>query len=123
MPADAYDHESPARALGGWMELLKRAFRPEDTRLTYKAFDCKEGQFVLSPLPELEAGVQSELYLLVRSEDPSQPPSLEGVKVASPSRLPRGAPPGAPGHPLPARAAPGLPPRASARRSPGTSCR
>jgi type VI secretion system protein ImpJ len=83
-----YLHEDPGAGLWGWMTLLNRAFRPEDTRLTYKAFDHREGQFVLSPLPTLEEGVQSELYLLVRSEDPSQPPSMEGVKVASPARLP-----------------------------------
>ncbi|MFL5352446.1 type VI secretion system baseplate subunit TssK [Archangium sp.] len=83
-----YHHDNPGEGLWGWMKLLNRAFRPEDTRLTYKPFDCKEGQFVLTPLPSLEEGMQSELYLLVRSEDPSQPPSLEGVKVASPSRLP-----------------------------------
>ena len=83
-----YLHDDVGTGLWGWMELLNRAFRPEDTRLTYKAFDTKDGQFVLSPLPELEQGVQSELYLLVRSEDPSRSPSMEGVKVASPSRLP-----------------------------------
>jgi len=83
-----YLHGDPGPGLWGWMELLNRAFRPEDTRLTYKPFDSRDGQFVLSPLPTLEAGMQSELYLLVRSEDPSQPPSMEGVKVASPSRLP-----------------------------------
>jgi len=90
-PADempTYLHDDPATGLWGWMGLLNRAFRPEDTRLTYTPFNCQEGQFVLSPLPKLEEGVQNELYLLVRSEDPSQPPSLEGVKVASPSRLP-----------------------------------
>ncbi len=83
-----YLHDDPAEGLWGWMTLLNRAFRPEDTRLTYKPFDQKEGQFVLSPLPTLEEGVQSELYLLVRSADPSQPASMEGVKVASPARLP-----------------------------------
>jgi type VI secretion system protein ImpJ len=83
-----YEHDDPGAGLWGWMELLNRAFRPEDTRLTYKPFDSKDGQFILAPLPALEAGVQSELYLLVRSEDPSQPPSMDGVKVASPSRLP-----------------------------------
>ncbi|MBN1209781.1 MAG: type VI secretion system baseplate subunit TssK [Myxococcaceae bacterium] len=83
-----YRHDELGASLWGWVELLSRAFRPEDTRLTYKAFEAKEGQFILTPLPELDAGVQSELYLLVRSEDPSQPPSMEGVKVASPSRLP-----------------------------------
>ncbi|QRN93342.1 type VI secretion system baseplate subunit TssK [Archangium violaceum] len=83
-----YLHDDPGAGMWGWMELLNRAFRPEDTRLTYKTFECRDGQFILSPLPTLEAGVESELYLLVRSEDPSQPPSLEGVKVASPSRLP-----------------------------------
>jgi type VI secretion system protein ImpJ len=83
-----YLHDNPGEGLWGWMQLLNRAFRPEDTRLTYKPFDCREGQFILSPLPTLEEGVQSELYLLVRSEDPSQPPSLEGVKLASPPRLP-----------------------------------
>jgi type VI secretion system protein ImpJ len=90
-PDDAlptYVHDDLGTGLWSWMELLNRAFRPEDTRLTYKAFDTKDGLFVLSPLPTLEQGVQSELYLLVRSEDPSQPPSMEGVKVASPSRLP-----------------------------------
>jgi type VI secretion system protein ImpJ len=84
----AYLHDDPGQGLWGWMELLNRAFRPEDTRLTYKPFEARDGQFVLSPLPTLEEGVQSELYLLLRSEDPSQPASLEGVKVASPSRLP-----------------------------------
>jgi type VI secretion system protein ImpJ len=83
-----YRHDDPGAGLWGWMELLNRAFRPEDTRLTYTPFECKEGQFVLTPLPALEQGVQSELYLLVRSADPSQPPSMEGVKLASPSRLP-----------------------------------
>lgn len=83
-----YQHEELGAGLWGWMELLNRAFRPEDTRLTYKPFDFRDGQYVLTPLPALEAGVSSELYLLVRSEDPSRPPSMEGVKVASPSRLP-----------------------------------
>lgn len=83
-----YAHLELGASLNGWMDLLKRAFRPEDTRLTYKAFDAKDGQFILSPLPKLDDGVQSELYLLVRSEDPSRPPSMESVKVASPSRLP-----------------------------------
>ncbi|HEX8436713.1 type VI secretion system baseplate subunit TssK [Archangium sp.] len=83
-----YRHDNPGEGLWGWMALLNRAFRPEDTRLTYKPFDCRDGQFVLSPLPSLDEGVQSELYILVRSEDPSQPASLEGVKVASPARLP-----------------------------------
>jgi type VI secretion system protein ImpJ len=83
-----YLHEDLGRGLWGWMELLNRAFRPQDSRLTYKPFECRDGQFVLTPLPELEPGTQSELYLLVRSEDPSQPPSMEGVKVASPARLP-----------------------------------
>ncbi|MDC0713587.1 type VI secretion system baseplate subunit TssK [Stigmatella sp. ncwal1] len=83
----AYRHDELGAGLWGWMDLLNRAFRPEDTRLTYKPFESKEGQFVLTPLPTLDEGVQSELYLLVRSEDPSRPPSMEGVKVASPSRL------------------------------------
>jgi type VI secretion system protein ImpJ len=83
-----YHHEEPGTGLWGWMTLLNRAFRPEDTRLTYKPFECKEGQFILTPLPTLEEGMQSELYILVRSEDPSQPASMDGVKVASPSRLP-----------------------------------
>jgi len=83
----SYLHEDLGRGLWGWMELLERAFQPQDSRLTYKPFECRDGQFVLTPLPELEAGPQSELYLLVRSEDPSQPPSMEGVKVASPARL------------------------------------
>jgi len=82
-----YVHDDPGTSLWGWMELLDRAFRPEDTRLTYKPFAQRDGQFVLTSLPALEPGVQSELYLLVRSADPSQPPSLEGVKLASPSRL------------------------------------
>jgi type VI secretion system protein ImpJ len=84
----AYRHQDLGPSLWGWMELLNRAFRPEDTRLTYKPFECRDGQFILSPLPTLDEGVQSELYLLVRSEDPSRPPSMEGVKLASPSRLP-----------------------------------
>jgi type VI secretion system protein ImpJ len=83
-----YLHEDVGAGLFGWMQLLNRAFRPEDTRLTYKPFDTRDGQFVLAPLPALEKGVESELYLLVRSEDPARPPSMEGVKVASPSRLP-----------------------------------
>jgi type VI secretion system protein ImpJ len=84
----SYAHLDLSTSLNGWMNLLKRAFRPEDTRLTYKAFDSKDGQFILTPLPKLDEGMPSELYLLVRSEDPSRPPSMEGVKVASPSRLP-----------------------------------
>ncbi len=84
----AYQHDEPGQGLWGWMDLLNRVFRPEDTRLTYKPFECRDGQFVLSPLPVLEDGVQSELYMLVRSEDPGQPPSMQGVKLASPSRLP-----------------------------------
>lgn len=83
-----YHHDEPGTGLWTWLERLNRIFRPEDTRLTHKPFESRDGQFILSPLPALEEGVQSELYLLVRSEDPSQPASLEGVKVASPSRLP-----------------------------------
>ncbi|MFL5349772.1 MAG: type VI secretion system baseplate subunit TssK [Hyalangium sp.] len=83
-----YVHTELGAGLWGWVQLLSRALHPKDTRLTYKPFEVKDGQFILSPLPALEAGVESELYLLVRSEDPSHPPSMEGVKVASPSRLP-----------------------------------
>jgi type VI secretion system protein ImpJ len=91
VPDDAlptYVHQDPGEGLWGWMALFNRAFRPEDTRLTYKPFVSREGQFVLSPLPTLEEGVASELYLLVRNEDPGRPASIEGVKLASPSRLP-----------------------------------
>ena len=84
----AYRHEELGEGLWGWMDLLNRIFRPEDTRLTYKPFELRDGQFVLAPLPQLDEGVQSELYLLVRGEDPNKPPSMEGVKLASPSRLP-----------------------------------
>jgi type VI secretion system protein ImpJ len=83
-----YVHDDPGAALWGWIDLLNRAFRPEDTRLTYKPFESRDGQFVLTPLPTLDEGIQSELYLLVRSEDPGRPPSMEGVKLAGPSRLP-----------------------------------
>jgi type VI secretion system protein ImpJ len=82
-----YRHEELAQSLGGWMRLLQQGFRPEDSRSTHQPFVCKDGLFILSPLP-LEVIEAGETYLLVQRKEPGERLPLEGVKLASPSRLP-----------------------------------
>lgn len=82
-----YQHEDLAQGLEGWIRLLKRSFQPEATRSTHKAFVVKDGQFVCSPLPP-EVRSANEVYLLVKRTQPGEPIPLDGVKLASPSRLP-----------------------------------
>ena len=82
-----YQHEDLAQGLDGWIRLLKRSFQPEATRSTHKSFVVKDGQFVCSPLPP-EVRSASEVYLLIKRNQPGERIPLDGVKLASPSRLP-----------------------------------
>ncbi|MBJ6765242.1 type VI secretion system baseplate subunit TssK [Myxococcaceae bacterium JPH2] len=82
-----YQHEDLSQSLGGWMRLLTRSFQPEATRSTHKAFAVKDGQFLCSPLPP-EVRTATEMYLLVQRTQPGARTPLDGVKLASPSRLP-----------------------------------
>ncbi|MBN8468137.1 type VI secretion system baseplate subunit TssK [Corallococcus exiguus] len=82
-----YQHEGLNEALGGWIRLLQRSFQPEATRSTHKAFQAKEGQYQMTPLPP-EIRSASEAYLLVQRTQPGERTPLDGVKLASPTRLP-----------------------------------
>ncbi len=82
-----YQHDELAQSLGGWMKLLSQGFRPEDSRSTHEPFACRDGLFILSPLPS-EVQSAGETYLLVQRKEPGERLPLEGVKLASPSRLP-----------------------------------
>lgn len=82
-----YQHEDPGPGLRRWMVLLNRSFRPEDTRLTHKPFAFQDGRFTLGTLPK-EDPPPNDFYLLVQRKDPNKPLPLEGVKLASPLRLP-----------------------------------
>ncbi len=82
-----YQHDDLGKSLGTWMKLVGQGFRPEGSRTTHQPFACRDGLFVLSPMPSdvQEAG---ELYLLVQRKQPGERLPVEGVKLASPSRLP-----------------------------------
>jgi type VI secretion system protein ImpJ len=82
-----YQHDELAQSLGGWMKLLRQGFRPEDSRSTHQPFACRDGLFILSPLPSEVQGA-GETYLMVQRKEPGERLPLEGVKLASPSRLP-----------------------------------
>ncbi|RKH70648.1 type VI secretion system baseplate subunit TssK [Corallococcus aberystwythensis] len=83
----AYEHEAPGPGLARWMELLTRGFRPQASPLSYRAFDFQDGHFRLTPLPK-ETPPPDDFYLLVRRQERDRPRSMEGVKLASPLRLP-----------------------------------
>jgi type VI secretion system protein ImpJ len=83
----AYRHEELAQSLGGWMKLLGQGFRPEDSRSTHQPFTCRDGLYILTPFSR-EVQEAGELYLLVQRKEPGQRLPMEGVKLASPSRLP-----------------------------------
>jgi type VI secretion system protein ImpJ len=83
----AYQHDEPGPGLWRWMELLDRGLRPTSAnQRSYRPFDCREGRFVLSPLPQDEPA-PNDFYLLVRRHERDKPRSLDGVKLASPLRL------------------------------------
>ncbi|HEX8701270.1 MAG TPA: type VI secretion system baseplate subunit TssK [Myxococcaceae bacterium] len=82
-----YQHDDLGKSLGSWMLLLTRSFQPEATRSTHKPFTYKDGLFICSPLPP-EVRAANELYLLVHRGKGNERLSLEGVKLAGPSRLP-----------------------------------
>ncbi|NRD65959.1 type VI secretion system baseplate subunit TssK, partial [Corallococcus exiguus] len=72
-----YQHEGLNEALGGWIRLLQRSFQPEATRSTHKAFQAKEGQYQMTPLPP-EIRSASEAYLLVQRTQPGERTPLDG---------------------------------------------
>ena len=82
----AYRHDELGASLWWWMKRVKQGFRPEATSNTHQPFSSRDGLFVLSPLPPevVQAGA---LYLLVQRKEPGARLPLEGVKLASPSRL------------------------------------
>ena len=83
----AYDHDDLATGFNQWIRLLGQGLRPERQEKTHAPLTLRDGQFSLSPLPKYvnEAG---ELYLLIQRTQPGEPNSVEGLKLASPSRLP-----------------------------------
>jgi type VI secretion system protein ImpJ len=83
----SYQHDDLAQSLGGWMRLLSQGFRPEDSRSSHLPFVSRDGQFILSPIPE-EVQSAGEMYLLVQRKEVGERLPMEGVKLASPSRLP-----------------------------------
>ncbi|RKH12216.1 hypothetical protein D7Y13_23470 [Corallococcus praedator] len=83
----AYEHDAPGPGLARWMELLTRGFRPQASPMSYRAFECQDGHFRLAPLPK-ETPPPNDFYLLVRRQERDRPRSMEGVKLASPLRLP-----------------------------------
>lgn len=99
----AYDHDAPGPGLARWMELLTRGFRTDESPLAYRSFEFRDGHFWLEALPR-ETPPPNEFYLLVRRQERERPRSMEGVKLASPLRLPavrRQALKGVPYRPVP----------------------
>lgn len=82
-----YQHDDLVHSLGGWMRLLSQGFRPEDSRSSHQPFASRDGLFILAPFPT-EVLTANEAYLLVQRKEPGERLPMEGVKVASPSRLP-----------------------------------
>jgi type VI secretion system protein ImpJ len=82
-----YRHDGPGPGLWRWITLLDRGLRPGTSQRSYLPFNCSEGRFVLSPLPRQEP-TPNEFYLLVRRHERDKPRPLDGVKLASPLRLP-----------------------------------
>jgi type VI secretion system protein ImpJ len=82
----AYDHNSPGEAMAELFGLLDRSLKPESTQATHERFKYEDGRFVLSPLPK-DAESASELYLLIRRGQDGMSRSVDGLKLASPSRL------------------------------------
>ncbi|MCP3064799.1 type VI secretion system baseplate subunit TssK [Myxococcus sp. K38C18041901] len=82
----AYRHDEPGPGLWRWMTLLERGLRPSTSQRSFQAFDCRDGRFLLSGLPQQEP-LPDDFYLLVRRQARDMPRSLEGVKLASPLRL------------------------------------
>ncbi len=83
----AYRHDAPGEGLAKWYTLLDKAFKPEATQATHQRFKYEDGRFVLSPLPE-EVRTAGDLYLIVHRYEEGRRIPVEGLKLASPSRLP-----------------------------------
>jgi type VI secretion system protein ImpJ len=82
-----YQHDDLVQSLGAWMRLLSPGFRHEDIGSSHQPFIYRDGLFVLSPFPS-EVQAAGETYLLVQRKEPGEKLPMEGVKLASPSRLP-----------------------------------
>ncbi|NMO18635.1 type VI secretion system baseplate subunit TssK [Pyxidicoccus fallax] len=82
----AYQHDAPGPGLWRWMTLLERGLRPSTHQRSYRPFECREGRFILSRLPQ-EEPAPNDFYLLVRRHERDKPRALDGVKLASPLRL------------------------------------
>ena len=85
----SHQHDAPGPEFARWLELLSKGFRPRVSPRSFSAFDCREGHFTLALEPlALEPSEPHDFYVLVRRADPDKARSMEGVKLASPLRLP-----------------------------------
>lgn len=83
----SYAHDDLADSFAGLLRLLGGSLKPEKQEKTHAPFVLRDGQFALSPLPSY-VNEPGELYLLIQRVEAGQPTSVEGLKLASPSRLP-----------------------------------
>ncbi len=81
-----YIHTELGPSFKKMLRLIEDRIRPLRSRSTHIRFGLLDGIYKVSPLPA-EAGNASEVYLLVQRQMLHDKVSLDGVKLAAPSRL------------------------------------
>lgn len=85
-PLPRYDHEDLYGSFGEILRLVQRKLGLPPLRAPHILFERKEGRFIAEDLPPVLLAA-TEIYLMLRGPSPSQRPSIEGVRLASPTRL------------------------------------
>ena len=81
-----YQHDKLAPLFSKIIEILTQYLQPKSEQLSYLQFEKKENCYVSEKLPE-ELYHAQDLYFIVQPIDPRSHSTLEGVKLASYSRL------------------------------------
>ncbi len=81
-----YQHEKLSLLFSKLIDLLVQYLKPKSERLSYLKFDKKEDAYVSERLPQ-ELSEVNELYFIIQPVDFKAKLSLEGLKLASYSRL------------------------------------
>ncbi len=85
--ASPYLHDDLATCLGKIARPLFERLNVSRGKTPYLSFDRKDGVFQLSPIPQ-EVRLAKDIFLLLQKPKVSEVVNLDGVKVASRTRLP-----------------------------------
>lgn len=81
-----YTHDAPAACFGRVLRLISDLVATRRAAAPYRMFERRDGRLVAADLPD-EALSAAEVYLLIQRPRVAEEVAIDGLKLASPSRL------------------------------------